>query len=143
MAYEPHEWECGEDITETLLNHMEEGIADASEHPVPYMTFVPRTYKEKPFWDVTISSWLGKDYGFYTTIEVKTVNGQNEFYVDDVHYDYSKAPTRAEEYIASTFCTVLNRYLHDKFEGLNNLAPNIFVDYWSNIMQMPSWNLAL
>ena len=29
MAYERHIWECGEPITESKLNHMEEGIADA------------------------------------------------------------------------------------------------------------------
>lgn len=29
MAYERHEWQCGESITAEKLNHMEEGIADA------------------------------------------------------------------------------------------------------------------
>lgn len=30
MAYEKHIWSCGEDITDALLNHMEEGIENAS-----------------------------------------------------------------------------------------------------------------
>lgn len=29
MAYEKHDWQCGEHITANKLNHMEEGIADA------------------------------------------------------------------------------------------------------------------
>lgn len=29
MAYEKHDWATGEDITEALLDHMEQGIADA------------------------------------------------------------------------------------------------------------------
>lgn len=29
MAYEKHEWECGELVTTELLNHMEDGIAEA------------------------------------------------------------------------------------------------------------------
>lgn len=30
MAYTPKEWECGETITAEALNHMEQGIAEAS-----------------------------------------------------------------------------------------------------------------
>ncbi len=33
MAYEKHNWSCGETVTAELLNHMEEGIADAVELP--------------------------------------------------------------------------------------------------------------
>lgn len=31
MAYEKHTWSCGEDITDALLNHMEEGIEEANQ----------------------------------------------------------------------------------------------------------------
>lgn len=30
MAYEPKTWECGETLTAEALNHMEQGISDAS-----------------------------------------------------------------------------------------------------------------
>lgn len=30
MAYEKQTWECGDDISAERLNHMEEGIAEAS-----------------------------------------------------------------------------------------------------------------
>lgn len=31
MAYEPKTWECGETITADALNHLEQGVANASE----------------------------------------------------------------------------------------------------------------
>lgn len=40
MAYEPHTWECNEVITEEKMNHIEQGIADASVG----VTIVQTTY---------------------------------------------------------------------------------------------------
>ena len=35
MAYEKHDWECGEVVSEELLNHIERGISDMNESYVP------------------------------------------------------------------------------------------------------------
>ena len=77
MAYEKHTWECDELITADKLNHMEDGIEDASQSPFAIVRL-----------SATGFSSGTKDFAYLDYAIYDNVSGQWQFINSTDHYHY-------------------------------------------------------
>ena len=77
MAYEKHTWECDELITADKLNHMEDGIEDASQSPFAIVRL-----------SATGFSSGTKDFAYLEYAIYDTENGRWQFINSSGYYHY-------------------------------------------------------